>query len=90
MLTLTNPMTIITFIAIFTGMGVGNRYTGYTHAIVIIVGIFLGSLLWWLSLSILTSIVHRRINAGTINWINRASGIIIVLFGLLAIFTFRK
>jgi threonine/homoserine/homoserine lactone efflux protein len=89
-LTLTNPMTIIIFIGVFAGMGVGSTYTGYTHAIIIVAGIFLGSLLWYLILSSLISILHKKINTGIMRWINRISGIIIVAFGIFAITAFSK
>lgn len=88
-LTLTNPMTIITFIAVFASMGIGSVYTGYNHAVVIIAGIFFGSLLWYLILSSLVSIAHKRINAEIMKWINRISGIIIIVFGILAIVGFK-
>jgi threonine/homoserine/homoserine lactone efflux protein len=88
-LTLTNPMTIITFIAVFASMGVGSAYTGYNHAAVVIAGIFFGSLLWYLILSSLVSLAHKKINAEIMKWINRISGVIIIIFGILAVIGFK-
>jgi threonine/homoserine/homoserine lactone efflux protein len=89
-LTLTNPMTIITFIAVFASMGIGSVYTGYNHAVIVIAGIFFGSLLWYLILSSLVSLAHKRINAEIMRWINIISGVIIIIFGILAIIGFGK
>jgi threonine/homoserine/homoserine lactone efflux protein len=89
-LTLTNPMTIITFIAVFASIGVGSIYTGYMHAVIIVAGIFFGSLLWYLILSSLVSLAHKKINTEIMKWINRVSGVIIIVFGILAIVGFKK
>jgi threonine/homoserine/homoserine lactone efflux protein len=84
LLTLTNPVTILSFIALFTGAHVHNLVFADTTTLVF--GIFSGSMLWWLLLSTIGSIIGKRITAQTIVWINRGSGIVIALFGLLTIF----
>jgi len=50
-LTLTNPATIISFAAIFAGSGLSNADGNYLTANILILGVFLGSVLWWLILS---------------------------------------
>ncbi|HEY7910162.1 MAG TPA: LysE family transporter, partial [Thermomicrobiales bacterium] len=50
-LTLTNPLTILTFAAIFAGIGVGEINGAYGSASLLVLGVFLGSALWWLILS---------------------------------------
>ena len=45
----------------------------------------LGSLLWWLTLSAGVAIMRRTVSDQTIRWVNRGSGIVIVVFGLLAV-----
>ena len=47
-LTLTNPMTILAFAAIFAGLGLGNAGAGYTAGALLVLGVFLGSAAWWL------------------------------------------
>lgn len=84
-LTLTNPMTILSFIAILAGLGLGTN-TDYKHAITLIMGITLGSASWWLFLSAGTSFIfHKRISSFTMQMINGISGIIILTFGFLAL-----
>ncbi len=85
-LTLTNPMTILSFTAIFAGLGLGSAGTDYTHAILLVIGITLGSAIWWLLLSGGVSyILHKRISQSFMRIINWISGGIILFFGLFAL-----
>ena len=85
-LTLTNPITIISFAAIFAGFGiVTNQSNDNLAASSMVLGIFLGSSIWWISLSVITGFFRRMVNHKTMIWINRISGTIIVSFGLLAL-----
>jgi threonine/homoserine/homoserine lactone efflux protein len=82
-LTLTNPLTILSFAAIFTGLGLGSTGS-YFHALVLVGGVFTGSTLWWLSLSLVAGIFHGRLHPGKLLWVNRISGGIIIALGALA------
>ncbi len=82
-LTLTNPMTILSFAAIFTGLGLISARGNYASAGVLVSGVFIGSALWWLILSEGTGLFQRGFNHHGLRWINRISGIIITEFGLL-------
>lgn len=83
-LTVTNPITILSFIAIFAGLGVGNE-NNYWEAATLVFGVFLGSALWWLILVSGVSLFRDQVNTHTLQWINRISGIIIIGFGLAAL-----
>jgi threonine/homoserine/homoserine lactone efflux protein len=87
LLTITNPLTILSFAAIFAGIGVLNSEMSndYFAAVIMVMGIFIGSCAWWFILSGLTGYFRRKINATTMIWINRASGAIIIGFGLIAL-----
>jgi threonine/homoserine/homoserine lactone efflux protein len=82
MLTATNPMTILSFAAIFAGFGIGSRGAGYLPGGLMVTGVFLGSILWWLMLSGGTAIVRQRFTSDHLRWVNRFSGVIIVVLGL--------
>lgn len=84
-LTLTNPMTIIMFAAVFAGLGVGTSAESYIGAWFVVAGVFSGSALWWLLLSGGVSLLRRQIDPTKMMLINRISGIIIVVFGVIAI-----
>jgi threonine/homoserine/homoserine lactone efflux protein len=84
-LTLTNPMTIIAFAAVFAGLGIGSAGGDYAAAALLVLGVFCGSAGWWLILSGGVSLLRRRIDMPKMVLINRISGIIIGVFGVLAV-----
>jgi len=88
-LTLTNPMTILSFAAIFAGLGVADAGRSYASAGVLVLGVFTGSALWWLVLSGGVGLLRSRFNAEMLRWVNRMSGVIIAGFGLFALLSFR-
>lgn len=89
-LTLTNPMTILSFAAIFAGLGVGSETLNYLSAGALVIGVFIGSALWWLILSSGVSLIGKKINDRTLRWVNRVSGIIITVFGILALLSLKN
>ena len=86
-LTLTNPMTILSFAAIFAGLGLGSAGGDYLSSGVLVLGVFTGSALWWLILSSMVGMLGKMLSLGGMRWVNRISGIIILGFGLLALLT---
>lgn len=84
-LTLTNPMTILSFAAIFAGLGLGQTHGDLGGAAMLVAGVFLGSAAWWLTLSALVGTFRERINEKTLVWVNRVAGVIILGFGLVAL-----
>jgi threonine/homoserine/homoserine lactone efflux protein len=84
-LTLTNPMTIISFAAIFAGLGLASASGDYVSAGVLVLGVFIGSALWWLILSGGVGIYRKKFNPKGLQWVNRMSGAIITGFGLFAL-----
>jgi len=84
-LTLTNPITILSFAAIFAGMGLSAVAGGYLSGVLLVMGVFLGSTLWWVLLSVGASLLGPRLGAGSFVWVNRFSGLVIGGFGLAAL-----
>jgi threonine/homoserine/homoserine lactone efflux protein len=85
-LTLTNPMTILSFVAVFAGFGLGAS-PDYLSASVLVAGVFVGSALWWLLLSSGVALFRARVTDGWMQAINRLSGGMILAFGLYALLT---
>lgn len=85
LLTLTNPLTILSFAAIFAGIGVGGAGKGYLAALMVVLGVFAGSALWWCVLTGGVSLLRGKFTPQWLQWINRLSGIIIALFGAFAL-----
>ena len=84
-LTLTNPITIISFAAIFAGLGLAAARGNYASAGVLVLGVFLGSAAWWLLLSSGVGILRARFKPDLLRWVNRISGAIIIAFGIIAL-----
>jgi threonine/homoserine/homoserine lactone efflux protein len=83
-LTLTNPMTILSFIAVFAGLGLANTPGGTAPAVMMVVGVVVGSGLWWLILSGAVGAFRDRVG-GRLHLVNRLSGVIILAFGVFAL-----
>jgi threonine/homoserine/homoserine lactone efflux protein len=83
-LTLTNPVTILAFAAIFAGLGLGNSGGDYTAGMLLVLGVFLGSAAWWLFLSTGVGLFRTWFNGPRLRWVNRLSGVIIGGFAVLA------
>ena len=83
-LTLMNPMTIFSLAAVFAGLGLAGAKGDILSALILVLGVFLGSVLWWLLLFGVFSVFKRRFNRREIQRINRIAGMIIMGFGLLA------
>lgn len=84
-LTVANPTTILSFAAIFAGLGLGETRGGYALASVTVAGVFSGSALWWLVLSTGVSLLRSRLGLIALRRINRASGALILAFGVVAL-----
>ena len=85
-LTLANPLTILSFVAIFAGFGL-TASPSYGAAAVLVAGVFVGSALWWLFLSTSVALMRHRICDSWMRAINRLSGGGIVAFGLYSLST---
>ncbi|MBS3904306.1 MAG: LysE family transporter [Simkania sp.] len=79
-LTITNPLTILSFVAVFSGFGLEKLHNNY--AMHLILGIFIGSSLWWLMLSEGIAFFRKKVSRSTMVWINRTAGLMIMGFGL--------
>ena len=82
-LTLTNPATILEFIALFTSINIDFRH--YVDGILFVCGVFCGSALWWLTLSSLVGIFRTKVSLAVLRSINYAAGTMIMVYGLWAI-----
>lgn len=81
-LTLTNPMTILSFLGIFAGLGFGKETTGALPTCSLVLGVFLGSAAWWLLLSSVAGWLGGRLHHGGLHMLNVFSGLVIAGFGV--------
>jgi threonine/homoserine/homoserine lactone efflux protein len=81
-LTLSNPPTILSFVAVFAGLGV-RVGSGWQPALALVLGVMLGSVLWWVLLTTAVSLVRQRLTPRVTRGIGIASGVALVAFGIL-------
>jgi len=83
-LTLSNPMTILSFVGIFAGVGLSVE-GGLSGAALLVLGVFVGSAAWWLVLATGVSALRSRLTPRVFRAVNVLSGLVIVAFGLQAL-----
>ncbi|WP_231727979.1 LysE family translocator [Haloferax profundi] len=86
LLTITNPVTILAFVGIFAGVGVGVS-GNYQDAGVLVAGVFTGSSLWWFVLSTGVSLFRTRFTRPVMRRVNQLAGVVIAGFGLVAVWS---
>ncbi len=90
LLTITNPMTVLFFLAVFAGLGLSNAENIKLAPILLVTGVFVGSGIWWLFLSSLTYKLKNKIGNGIIKRINLISGITILMFAIMILYDLIK
>jgi len=89
-LTVTNPMTVLSFAAAFAGLGVLTEIGGARGAgIVVVGGVFVGSAFWWLLLSGGVGLLRGRVGSGALRAVNWLAGSLLLGFGVAGVLRFR-
>lgn len=81
-LTLANPITFFAFAAIFASLGLVNLSEHHIVALLLVAGVFVGAGLWWLILSGIAATFLGKLLYNRPAWLNKISGIVIIVFGL--------
>ena len=82
LLTLTNPTTVLSFLAVLAVLGLGDEAPSL-HTLALVGGIFAGSMTWWVVLTEIAFRLRDRFNERTVCWMNRLAGLAIGAFGVL-------
>jgi threonine/homoserine/homoserine lactone efflux protein len=85
LLTISNPATLFSFIAIYAGWHVPSLHGHYFAAALLTAGVFSGSALWWVGLFIGLTIFHDKFSLRFLFWIHRVSGAVIAVFGFVVL-----
>ena len=80
-LTLTNPATILAFVAIFAGLGLAAS-TSYAEAALVVLGVVIGSAFWWTVLAVGAGWLRKRAGPRLLRTINIVAGVSILAFGI--------
>lgn len=82
-LNLTNPTTVLSFMAVLTALGFTERtwWQGFT----LVLGIFIGAMLWWTTLAAVVNHFRDQLSDGFTVWMNRVAGVAIGGFGVVTL-----
>lgn len=87
LITITNPLTFISFAGIFAAIGIPDITDDLTKGVLLIAGVFVGSGAWWSFLTTIAGFFRVRVTEVSLRWINRVSGILILSFGIVLLAT---
>lgn len=82
MLTLANPTTVLSFIAIFAAINTSAASASYGAAGTLVLGVFCGSAGWWLCLALGIGVIRHRMDEPVLLWVGRVSGALVIGFGI--------
>jgi threonine/homoserine/homoserine lactone efflux protein len=83
LLTFSNPVTILSFVAIYAGWGVESLRGHYFAAAILMLGVFFGSTLWWIVMFLGLTAYRDKFSMRLLGWIHRVSGALIAVFGFI-------
>jgi len=84
LLNLTNPTTILSFLAVLAALGMGHHRARWL-TVLLIAGIFGGAMLWWIVVTVTASRFRDRFNDRAMLWMNRIAGMAIGGFGIVTL-----
>jgi threonine/homoserine/homoserine lactone efflux protein len=84
-LTLTNPAMVLLFIWLFATLNVVLYTSNYVVSSMVIVGVFAGGTLWWITLTSLVNRFRNKLKIRSLYWFNKISGGTIILFGTVSL-----
>ncbi|MCX7954769.1 MAG: LysE family translocator [Bacteroidales bacterium] len=84
-LTLSNPLTIFVFGAVFAGFNIVVKERTYFELIQLIFGVFIGASLWWTILVIVVNLFRKKFKIRQLWWLNKIMGLLISIFGLISL-----
>jgi len=82
-LALSNPIGIVFFMSFFSGMGLADTGGNMANSALLVMGVFSGSLLWWLLLSSGVAYIGGRLSQRVLVRVSQLSGILILGFAVL-------
>lgn len=80
-LTLSNPPTILSFTAVFAGLGL-RVGSGWQPAVGLVIGVMLGSAIWWVVVTVIASLMRERLTPAVMRGIGVVSGLALTGFGV--------
>jgi len=85
--TISNPITILAFGAIFAGFNMVTTQSSAITITALVITVFSGALLWWMLLIGIVSIFKKKIRLRHLWWINKITGLSIIAFAIFVVFS---
>ena len=85
LLTVSNPLAVFFFGGAFAAFGFVSEDSGFTAILLLTIGVFIGATFWWTTLTTIINIFRKRFKLKSLWWLNKIAGVLIILFGVLAI-----
>lgn len=82
LLTVSNPLAIFFFVALFTFVNVVTEGENYFHAGAILGGVLFGASLWWFTLTSFVNRFRKRFRIKQLWWINKIAGALVMMIGV--------
>ena len=84
-LTIINPATLLAFIGVFAALDLVDETDHHSAAEMIVLGVIMGSLLWWVTLTMASSAMRQRVSFDILRTINGTLGAMIAVLGALSL-----
>jgi threonine/homoserine/homoserine lactone efflux protein len=82
LITLSNPLSIFVFVAIFTGYSIVMQFSQPLEALLTIGGIFIGCSLWWILITGFANLFRHKFTINTLYWANRIIGLGVIIIAV--------
>jgi len=82
LLTVTNPLSVFIFIAIFTSYSLVLQSSQLLEALLIVGGIFGGGATWWFVLTGLAYLFKHKLTINTLWWANKIIGLSVIFIAI--------
>lgn len=82
LVTLSNPLSVFVFIAIFTGYSIVLQFSQPLEALLMIGGIFMGGSLWWFIITGFANLFRHKFTINTLYWANRIIGLGVIVIAI--------
>ena len=86
LLALTNPLTLFGYVAAFSAIGVSKVITDNGSILLLIIGAYCGSFLWFSLLIILSYKFKEKVTTFGVAVINKVAGVLLIICGIIAAF----
>lgn len=82
LITLSNPLSVFVFIAIFTSYSIVLQFSHPLEAMLTIGGIFIGGTLWWITITGMANLFRHKFTINALYWANRIIGLGVIIIAV--------